>query len=153
MEKIGIILLLLCVTTNLGNAQESRNFFYAELGGAGPIGSLNYERQLTAETPILVRAGLGYVTSWGYSGLTLPLGLYHLTDLNKGNHLELGVTYTLALNPKELNTPGFFLPAIGYRKFYKGKKGFLKITFNPFVFNDDPFQILPWGGISFGARF
>ncbi|NKI30570.1 hypothetical protein [Croceivirga thetidis] len=153
MRKIANLLLFLILAFNFCTAQESRNFFYVELGGAGPIGSVNYERQLTKDVPILARAGLGYVTTWGYSDFTIPLGLYHLSNLKNGNHLELGVTYTYAFNIKDRNGGGFFLPALGYRKFFERNKGFLKITFSPVIFNNDPVEILPWGGISFGTRF
>ncbi len=147
-----IILIGMLITGGFSNAQE--NLIYGELGGAGPIVSINYERQFFQESHLNLRAGLGFYTGW-YSGLSAPLGLYYLQDLNKGNYLELGMTYTVLLTGWDDNdTGGFFLPAIGYRKYSTNRKSFFKITFNPIFFdNDDPFDLLPWGGISFGTRF
>lgn len=137
--------------TLFGTAQE--NLVYAELGGAGPILSVNYERQFFEGSHLNLRAGLGIYTGWN-SGLSAPLGMYYLQDLNKGNFLELGMTYTLLLTGwDDDEAGGFFLPAIGYRKYAANKKGFFKITFNPILFSDDPFEVLPWGGVSFGTRF
>lgn len=133
------------------SAQE--NLIYGELGGAGPIISVNFERQLFQESHLNLRAGLGFYTGW-YSGLSAPLGMYYLEDLNKGNYLELGMTYTLLISGWDDNEAGgFFLPAIGYRKYSTKRKSFFKITFNPIFFSDDPFELLPWGGISIGTRF
>lgn len=137
--------------TLLVSAQE--NLVYGELGGAGPILSINYERQFFEGSHLNLRAGLGLYTGW-FTGLSAPMGLYYLEDLNKGNYLELGMTYTLLLTGWDDNEAvGFMLPAIGYRKYYPGKKSFLKITFCPIIFNDDPFELLPWAGISMGKRF
>ncbi|RIV42936.1 hypothetical protein [Flagellimonas pelagia] len=130
-----------------------QNLVYAELGGAGPIISVNYERQLFQESHLNFRAGLGFYTGW-YAGLSAPLGVYYLQDFKKGNYLELGMTYTLLLTGWEDNEPGgFILPAIGYRKYSLKRKSFFKITFNPIFFdNNDSLNFLPWGGISFGIR-
>lgn len=136
-----------------GSCLAQRNYIYGELGGAGPIVSLNYERRLVKDADFMIRGGLGYVVSWDVSALTIPTGIYQLVDLNRGNFLELGITYTFALGGEELESLGFFLPAVGYRKYYEGKKGFFKITFSPIIFNNDPVEVLPWGGISFGTRF
>ncbi len=133
------------------NAQE--NSFYGELGGAGPIFSLNYEREVIDDSALLLRIGLGYLSTWSYEGLTIPIGAYHLIDLNKGNHLELGGSYTFGLGRDNDIGTGFFLPAIGYRKYKEGRKGFFKITFNPVLYNDEPIEVIPWGGISYGVRF
>ena len=144
---IGFLVFGTCLS-----AQE--NLVYAELGGAGPIISVNYERQFFQESHLNFRAGFGFYTGW-YAGLSAPLGMYYLQDLNKGNYLEMGMTYTLLPTGWEDNEPGgFFLPAIGYRKYSTKRKSFFKITFNPIFFdNNDPLDLLPWGGISFGTRF
>jgi len=137
MKKLKLLIALMFITS-LVNAQK--NSFYAELGGAGPIVSLNYEREVVADSKLMLRAGLGYLSSWSYEGLTIPTALYYLVDLNKGNYLELGMSYTFAPSRDSEEGLGFLLPAIGYRKYYKGKKGFFKITFNPVLFDNDPLQ-------------
>ncbi|MEZ4810496.1 MAG: hypothetical protein R2819_09070 [Allomuricauda sp.] len=147
----NIIVAYFVLFTAFAAAQE--NLVYGELGGAGPILSINYERQFFEGSHLNLRAGLGLYAGW-YTGLSIPTGLYYLEDLNKGNYLELGMTYTVLLTGWEDDEAiGFLLPAIGYRKYYQGKKSFLKITFSPIIFNDDPFELVPWGGISVGKRF
>ncbi len=136
------------VFTLLMYSQE--NLAYVELGGAGPLISANYERQVTKNPLLNIRAGLGYVATWDYDGLTLPTGLYFLGDLKKNNYLELGMNYTFLFDKDEADIKGFLLPAIGYRKYFTKSTGFLKITFNPVFFNDDPIEMIPWGGISYG---
>jgi len=139
------------VFTLCGFSQES--LLYLELGGAGPLVSVNYERQITPKSPFNLRAGLGYVVTWDYGGVTVPTGIYFLEDLGNQNYLELGINYTFLFESDKEDTRGFFLPAIGYRKYFLKNNGFLKITFNPVFFNDDPIRIIPWGGISYGFRF
>ncbi len=152
-EIMRHIIVTVMVLTSFASCIAQKNLFYGELGGAGPIGSLNYERQVLNDSPLMLRAGLGYVTSWSYSDFTIPTGLYYLIDLKRQNHLELGATYTFALNTQELDGLGFFLPAIGYRKYAREGKSFFKITLSPVIFNNDPVEIIPWGGISFGTFF
>lgn len=149
MKRITVVFIWLITF----NAFSQEHLVYLELGGAGPMVSMNYERQLTTKPMLNLRAGLGYVVTWDYEGFTLPTGLYYLSDLNKGNHLELGINYTFLFDNDQDDIGGFFLPAIGYRKYYPGKKSFFKITFNPVFFNNDPVEVLPWGGVSFGKRF
>lgn len=149
MKRLIILLSLFLTISTF--SQE--NLMYLELGGAGPIGSINYERQLTKAPMFNLRLGVGYVTTWDYDGITLPTGIYILKSLKNENYLELGGNYTFLFDDDVEDIKGFFLPAIGYRKYFKKNSGFLKITFNPVFFNNDPIEIIPWGGISYGIRF
>ncbi|WP_437399069.1 hypothetical protein [Flagellimonas lutimaris] len=129
------------------------NLIYGELGGASPMLSVNYERQFFDNSHINIRAGVG-VSFWetfDNANVTAPLGLYYLQDVKNGNFIELGVTTTLNLSSLSSSNYGFLLPNIGYRKYYANKKGFLKLTFCPVIFDKDEF--LPWAGISVGQRF
>lgn len=132
---------------------SQENLMYVELAGAGPLASVNYERQLTKKPLLNLRAGLGYVTTWDYDGITLPTGIYILEEFKNQNFFELGVNYTFLFDGDKDDIKGFLLPAIGYRNYFKKNKGFLKITFNPVFLNDDPIEIIPWGGVSYGFRF
>jgi hypothetical protein len=150
MKKLKLLGILLFLTFVV-NAQK--NSIYLELLGAGPMASINYETEIIPNSQLNLRVGLGYLSTWTYEGLTIPTAAYHLIDLNKGNNLELGMSYTFTPSSDNEEGIGFLLPAIGYRKYYEGKKGFFKITFNPILFDSKPVQVLPWGGISFGIRF
>jgi len=128
-----------------------KNLIYGELGGASPLLSVNYERQFFKSSHLNFRAGLG-----GSPGvwndpfiITMPVGMYFLQNMNKGNFIEVGVTKTIVLN--NIDAENFVMPHIGYRKYYANKKSFLKLTFCPILFDSDEF--LPWAGISFGKRF
>ena len=127
------------------------NLIYAELGGASPMLSVNYERQFFNSSHLNFRVGLGGSTVVFEESLifTVPVGIYFLQDMKKGNFLEVGVTKTIVLN--NIDAEDFLMPHIGYRKYYENKKSFLKLTFCPILFDSDEF--LPWAGISFGTRF
>lgn len=128
-----------------------KNLIYGELGGASPFLSVNYERQFFNSSHLNFRVGFGGSPGIFEESLifTIPVGMYFLQNMKKGNFLEVGVTKTMVLN--KIDAENLVMPHIGYRKYYANKKSFLKLTFCPIFFDRD--ELLPWAGISFGTRF
>lgn len=149
MKKI----ITICVLLFYGQGWSQNNLFYGELGGAGPFFSVNYERQLFSDSHLNFRVGTGVNPGIFDDPLifTIPLGVYYLWNMEKGNFLELGVTNTIVLNDIGSDEEVFLIPNIGYRKYYLNKKVVLKLTFCPIFFDAD--EIIPWAGISVGHRF
>lgn len=165
--KIYIKFVVLSLTMGQMFAQENsqtsqlKNTLYVEALGNGLFGSLNYERQLTKEPGLSLRAGIGFYTENEFY-LTLPLSIQYAFDLKRNNYIETGIGYTWAdagaddlfnnnnnrSNSDDLNN--LFL-SVGYRKHF-GKNWMWKVSFTPLVTNNKDVT-LPWFGVAFGKRF
>ncbi len=137
-----------------------RNTVFIEALGNGLFGSINYERQLTKEPGLSLRAGIGFYTEYEFY-LTLPFSIQYLIDLKRNNFIEFGVGYTWAdagaddffnnetsTNTNNLNN--LFL-SVGYKKHF-GKNWMWKANFTPLITNNQE-ATLPWFGVSIGKRF
>ena len=153
-------LLFLLVLSELSLAQSAfrKNDIYLEAGGNGLFASVNYERQLTKEPGLGVRAGIGFYSENAFY-LTIPAGINYLFPLK--NHTSfidagLGITWAridgkLFASDKYSNGEHFvnFIPSIGYR-LHTPKDVMWRFSITP-VANNDAFT--PWIGISLGKRF
>ena len=142
------------------NGKKLKNTVFVEALGNGLFGSINYERQLTKEPGLSLRAGIGFYTENEFY-LTIPTSIQYLISLNNSNFIETGVGYTWAdagtddifnnenvTNSDNLNN--LFL-SVGYRKHF-GKDWMWKANFTPLITNNKDVT-LPWIGVSIGKRF
>lgn len=128
-----------------------KNLAYFELGGAGPLISLNYERYLGQEEDFSIRIGYGYATAWD-TYHTLPLGFYYLQKMKRNNEFELGLVYTFLLNQNEPETYGALFPSIGARIYNSTRTVFFRIALTPVIGGEDSIYVYPWAGVSVGIR-
>lgn len=132
------------------SAQE--NFVYTEAGGSGPMLSINYEGTLIKETNWTYKIGYGYASAFEEYH-TLPLGVNHLTAIERGNYFELGLGYTHVFKTKSnQDIKGFIVPNAGIRIFDGSRRFFFRFTVNPLIILDDTTRLFPWGGFSMGIR-
>ena len=142
------------------NGKKLKNTVFVEALGNGLFGSINYERQLTKEPGLSLRAGIGFYTENEFY-LTIPTSIQYLISLRNSNFIETGVGYTWAdaaaddifnnenvTNSDNLNN--LFL-SVGYRKHF-GKGWMWKANFTPLITNNKDVT-LPWIGVSIGKRF
>lgn len=144
-------LIMLCLAMLGPFAKAQKNVAYFELGGAGPLISLNYERYLGQEEDFTIRVGYGYATAWDIYH-TLPIGFYHIKKIKRNNELELGLVYTFLLNQEEPETYGALFPSIGTRIYNSKKTMFFRIALTPIIGGEDRIRVYPWAGISLGIR-
>jgi hypothetical protein len=152
--------------------KSAQNLIFAEFGGNGIFGSVNYERMLS--DVVSIRAGLGYFATQGripQSGFSVSnptisvpvLGAYHLL-LSANDHIELGGGITTAVSvqsseflqsfqPENLRGPVFVVPTalLGYR--YQPREGgvMVRLAVTPLLFEWRIVQ--PWAGVSIGYAF
>ena len=142
------------------NGKKLKNTVFVEALGNGLFGSINYEKQLTKEPGLSLRAGIGFYTENEFC-LTIPTSIQYLISLRNSNFIETGVGYTWAdagaddifnnenvTNSDNLNN--LFL-SVGYRKHF-GKDWMWKANFTPLITNNKD-ATLPWIGVSIGKRF
>jgi hypothetical protein len=135
-----------------------QNNLFIEAGGNGLFGSVNYERMITKEPGLSLRAGIGIYTEKAFY-LTLPVGINYLFPLKKaGTYLDAGLGITWAqidgkIFKDEGNANGDhftnFIPSFGYRK-HVGEHTMWRASITP-VFNKMASN--PWIGFSVGRRF
>ena len=123
-----------------------KNVVFLEFGGNGGIASINYERQITQNRGLSLRAGVG-MTFFDFVkekvgpttvdgcvlcgidipapeiDLTIPMSVQYLFNLNSNNYLETGLGYTWQLADNEGYESGndkksihVFHGAIGFRR-------------------------------------
>jgi len=168
-------LIIICLTIFLTNltifGQDVRNDsiiiknqLSIELGGAGGIGSLNFERliHVKANNKILFRVGLSYLpltvnSKHAFGSPILPFGFYYLIGIK--HHLELGLNNTLAYTIDNISNKNEFhyllMPSIGYRfeNFYK-KSIYFAFAYSPCLsFNKDNLKFSNWLKIGIGHSF
>ena len=154
MRKIlfTTILILCAVTFIFGQSNFKKNDIYIEAGGNGLYGSVNYERQLTKQSGLGARIGLGFY--WQYANfLNLPVGINYLFKLkSKKSFIDagLGVTWT-GIDEKSSKGLNFvnFVPSIGYRR-HTSKDLMWRISITPVA---NKYGFVPWLGASIGKRF
>ncbi len=145
---------------NNNKNKNLKNTVFVEALGNGLFGSINYERQLTKEPGLSLRAGIGFYTEYNFY-LTLPFSIQYLIDLNRNNFIETGIGYTWAdagaddvFNNESVknsdNLNNLFL-SVGYKKHF-GKDWMWKANFTPLITNNKEVT-LPWIGVSIGKRF
>mgnify|MGYP006185279331 CR=1 FL=1 len=167
MNKIKFLIICLFVSiisfaqeNQKSNSGNLKNTVFVEALGNGLFGSINYERQLTKEPGLSLRAGIGFYTENEFY-LTIPTSIQYLISLRNNNFIETGVGYTWAdagaddiFNDDESNNSdnlnNLFL-SIGYRKHF-GNDWMWKANFTPLITNNKDVT-LPWIGISIGKRF
>lgn len=146
-----------------GQSQLMKNDIYLEAGGAGLFGSVNYERQLTKEPGLGIRAGVGFYSEHAFY-LTIPAGINYLfqlkndTSYNQAAFIDAGLTVTWTrLDGKLFGASGSangghfvnFIPSIGYRK-HTRQNIMWRISLSPAI---NKFTFVPWAGVSIGKRF
>ena len=167
MKRISIILMtfemllgVIAFGQENNNKKNLKNTVFVEALGNGLFGSINYERQLTKEPGLSLRAGIGFYTEYDFY-LTLPFSIQYLIDLNRNNFIETGIGYTWAdagaddiFNNESVknsdNLNNLFL-SVGYKKHF-GKDWMWKANFTPLITNNKEVT-LPWIGVSIGKRF
>ena len=166
-KKISIILMIFEMLLGViafgqenNNKKNLKNTVFVEALGNGLFGSINYERQLTKEPGLSLRAGIGFYTEYDFY-LTLPFSIQYFIDLNRNNFIETGIGYTWAdagaddiFNNESVknsdNLNNLFL-SVGYKKHF-GKDWMWKANFTPLITNNKEVT-LPWIGVSIGKRF
>jgi len=152
----------------------SKNHLSFELGGAGILSSVNYERliQMNSTNKLLSRIGLSYIPDILNNDngiISLPFGLYYL--IGNKHHLELGINniiswYNFKGNSDkneylgmEISTGSsindYLMPSIGYRyeNFYK-KSVFFSVAYSPLIyFNQGIPGFSNWAKIGVGFSF
>ena len=167
MNKIKFLIICLFVSiisfaqeNQKSNSGNLKNTVFVEALENGLFGSINYERQLTKEPGLSLRAGIGFYTEYNFY-LTLPFSIQYLIDLNRNNFIETGIGYTWAdagaddiFNNESVknydNLNNLFL-SVGYKKHF-GKDWMWKANFTPLITNNKEVT-LPWIGVSIGKRF
>lgn len=120
---------------------------YGELGGAGLVYSGNFE--VRPIQMLSLRVG-GAVVPLPLVGV-LPLTLAGVALLfgDERHHLETGVNYVHGWISDD--DTRFINPLIGYR-YQRSDSGFLfRATLGPMIRANDPADVLPWVGVSFGG--
>ncbi len=152
----------------------SKNSFSVELGGAGLIGSLNYEHLIkkASNNKLLFRAGFSYIMPPidDKHSFLLPFGLYYLIGIK--HHIELGLNNTIlwsqfpgATNGDNINIPKancwdyFIMPSVGYRfENFNQKNIYFSIAYSPAIFpyfdkNNFKIDFNSWAKIGIGYSF
>lgn len=155
------LLPIFLLMTVFAHAQQKspKNNFYAEAGGNGLFGSLNYERQLSRKPGFAVHAGFGFYTE-DHLYLTIPAGVDILFPLKKQDrYIDWGMDMTWASNNGNFfgqnrlgsTVPHFvsFIPSLGYRAHMKNDL-FWRFGFSPVI---NRYGFVPWAGFAFGKRF
>ena len=150
-------------TEDTASSERAQNAVYIELGGAGLLYSVNYDRHVFGRWHL--RAGYSTLGSdfwFGDNGRThlVPLQFVFVSQTEHAFELGAGLTLVWQSNdPDPLGQPtsdfGAMIPSFtaGYR-YQPRDQGFLfRIGFTPFVGYDNTLRILPYGGISFGYAF
>lgn len=139
----------------LGLLPAQKNNFYAELGGAGYLTTLNYERMITKN--ILTRVGFGAQKGEVDRQIKndiifYPLGLSYLLKSDTQN-MEYGIGTTilkgtLTMNGESINPNSkmFFISG-GIQKFYNENRFLIKLK-GYYLFLGK--FSAPWAGISLG---
>ena len=142
--------LLIFLFANAAFAQK--NSLYTELGGAGYLMTLNYERMLTEK--IITRVGYGFHKSDNKINF-FPIGSAYLIDL-EGQIIEIGagMTFlngTLQMREENLepNTKMIYFGS-GYCNILRESRLLLNLK-GYYLFLGEFSS--PWAGISFGWKF
>ena len=77
--KISMLIVLTIFFIQVDKLQAQRNTVFVEGMGAGGIGSISYERQLTKKPELMIRAGVGTLVF----DKTIPVGVDYLFPLKK----------------------------------------------------------------------
>jgi hypothetical protein len=148
------------VTFSFGQSTFKKNNIYLEAGGNGLFGSINYERQLTKESGLGARIGIGFYSENVFY-LTIPVGINYLFKLkNPKSFIDAGLGVTWIMSEGKLfigkvadvSNDGHivnFIPSIGYRR-HTSKDLMWRISLTPVV---NKYNLIPWLGISIGKRF
>jgi hypothetical protein len=188
MRRIGLAIITLTSLVSIASADPlsvtatpepvAKNAIYLELGGAGGLYTLNYERFVAKDMSI--RAGLGYIslTASATSGdemasakaswTSVPLMFNYLGIAHGGHALELaggvslmrftGAVSTFDATESNSASGSTLLPVgtavIGYR-YSQPTGGFtFRAGYTPLIFlTTEDKGIAHWGGMSFGYRF
>lgn len=152
----------------------SKNHLSFELGGAGIVGSLNYERliKMKSNNKLLSRVGLSYIPDIlndNKGVISLPFGLYYLIGIK--HHLELGINNTIVWwnfkgNADESKFADikiqrgssiyyYVMPSIGYRfENFHQKSMFFSLAYSPIIsFYKGDLVFNNWAKIGIGFSF
>jgi len=156
MKKYLFTLILIICGVSYGQ----KNILYAEYGGAGYLGTFNYERMLTKN--IITRIGYGSydqevdVNISKNSNISFyPIGLSYITDLDK-EQIEFGGGMTvlngdLEMNGEEIDPDaGMIFFGAGYR--YHFQEIGVLLGLKGYYLSLDGLGA-PWAGITLGWSF
>lgn len=161
MKILLILVLILSGVEAFSQELIKKNEIFAELGGNGLLGSINYYRQFGDKPGFGARIGAGVYGN--EANLTIPVEVNYLIRV-LGNHsfldLGLGATFTkanvhlYALAERsegyvEKKPFAFFIPSIGLRA-YTTKNYVWHVNITPI---QTEYSMLPYFGLGFGKRF
>ncbi len=123
--------------------RTARNSVFAELGGAGILGSVNYERLVTDFCGL--RAG--FLTD-GQNVTVIPVSVNFLVGSHIEHKCELGVGITTTISYG--NVLPIYQGTIGYRYQAASNGVLFRAVFTPLFGVPTGATIFPWGGVSIG---
>lgn len=135
-------------------SKAAQHVLYAEGGGAGVGGSINYEYIFAQHEHIRFsgRIGLGlapFETS-NITAVSLPIGLIGMIG-KRNHHLELGWVHTSIFDQTGASMIGVL--STGYR-FQRPQGGlFVRVAYTPYIANYNFKRYGHWGGVSVGYAF
>ena len=135
-----------------------QNYFYAEIGGNGIFGSINYERQVSKQPGLGVRVGLGFYMDAIFH-YTVPVGINYLLKFKgEKSFIDFGAVGTWTTNEETSiggnqkdkgEVYGNFMINFGYRRHTSNNLNWrlnLLAVKNKYSFG-------PWLGASIGKGF
>ncbi len=145
------------------NQHLNKNHLSIELGGAGAVGSINYERLIKARSSkLLLRVGLSYLplkvnNKQAFGTPILPFGVYYLIGIR--HHIEFGLNNSFGYTVDNISNKNelkyLLIPSVGYRfeNFFK-KSIYVSIGYSPaFSFERGDLQFGNWAKIGVGYSF
>ena len=132
----------------------ARHVVYLEGGGAGVLGSVNYEYVFAQHENIRFsgRAGVGlapFETS-RISAVSLPIGIIGMIG-KRNHHIEMGWVHTTIFDESGIDLIGVL--STGYR-FQRPQGGlFVRVAYTPYFANYSLKRFGHWAGISVGYAF
>lgn len=130
-----------------------RNSIYAELGGSGGFGSLNYEWNFRAReyNRWMLRTGISgtHIDKNNGSALIFPVMLHFVRG--QKHALDVGIGQTLTVTTR--GSAFVRMPiSLGYRLEPEGSRMFYRFSYTPIVSYLVDFQWEHWAGISIGFK-
>ena len=170
MKKLFFLILFSAIVFFVKAQEITRNSVYAEIGGAGLLYSVNYERLLSSNKnnnfPIRIGLTLLPPKLSGNLMLGIPLGVSFIKNINREMYFETRLLFSTFIEQKIYNGHGLgseptvethvmYMPsiAIGFRH-QPESKGFyyhyhFQVSYNTEIF----WGIMPWLGFGLGYAY
>ena len=154
-NRLLFILLVTVTSFSFSQKKDLAKSIYLELGGAGGLGSLNYEKVFADREKIDCswRLGLSFAPIDRNNGTAIIIpAMIHGTIGEKKHLLDVGLgqgfTITTRGRIHVLTTA-----SLGYRYNFQESPLFLRAAYTPLISYLLDFQVQHWGGISIGYTF